>query len=252
MISLTSYIGPKARIDRNVEIAPFVYIGDEVEIGDNCEIMPYASILPGTKLGRGNRIFAGSILGAAPMHREENGHGRLIIGNNNIFRENCVITTGSFGRATRIGNSNYFGADISVQSGTLVGNRTTIQAGCKIGERCEIANVVLIQHMTLVDPDISIGTLAEVQALCHVGKKVPPYITVGGPSADFCLLNTLRLRQSGVPEEAIVRLRMACLQIYHCGYTPHAAVERIEAKYGESEELHLLLKFLSDVRVAER
>ena len=67
MISLTSYIGPKARIGRNVEIAPFVYIGDEVEIGDNCEIMPYASILPGTKLGRGNRIFAGSILGAAPI-----------------------------------------------------------------------------------------------------------------------------------------------------------------------------------------
>ena len=90
MISLTSYIGPKARIGRNVEIAPFVYIGDEVEIGDNCEIMPYASILPGTKLGRGNRIFAGSILGAAPMHREENGHGRLIIGNNNIFRENSI------------------------------------------------------------------------------------------------------------------------------------------------------------------
>ena len=56
MISLTSYISPKARIGRNVEIALFVYIGNEVEIGDNCEIMPYASILPGTTLGRGNRI----------------------------------------------------------------------------------------------------------------------------------------------------------------------------------------------------
>lgn len=242
MISLTSYISPDARIGRNVEIAPFVYIGSDVEIGDDCEIMPYTSVLSGTTLGRGNRVFAGTILGAAPMFTEKGTHSRLIIGNDNIFRENCVITTGSHARPTRIGNGNFTGADVSVQAGTIVENGTTIHAGCKIGERCELKDAVLLQHMALLDPDVRIGTLAEVSALCNVTGNVPPYMTFGGTGTRAFSLDEERLRKAGISETAIDRLRLFCHLIRRAAVSPSDAIRRIETKYGSCEELQRLLK----------
>ncbi|WP_444092122.1 acyl-ACP--UDP-N-acetylglucosamine O-acyltransferase [Bacteroides sp.] len=240
MISLTSYISPEARIGRNVEIAPFVYIGSNVEIGDDCEIMPYTSVLSGTTLGCGNRVYAGTILGAAPMFSEKEEHSRLIIGNDNIFRENCVITTGSHARPTRIGNGNFAGADVSIQAGTVVGNGTTIHAGCKIGERCELNDTVLLQHMALLNPDVHIGMLAEISALCNVSDNVPPYMTFGGTGARGFSLDEERLRKAGISDMAIDRLRIFCYLTRQTAVSPSDAIQRIETKYGSCEELKRL------------
>lgn len=245
MISLTSFISPDARIGRNVQIAPFVYIDRDVEIGDDCEIMPYTSIMPGTTLGSGNRVFAGSILGAALAVGTEEPSGKLVIGNDNVFREHCIITAGSHGRTTRIGNGNLLGADVHVQSGTTLRNRSTVRPGCKIGEACDLANAVLLQHMVLLRPGTRVGTLAEVQALCNVGKDVPPYVTFGGADAGFQGLNLSRLEQAGVPAEAVARIRAACHLIFSCGCPPAQAVERIEARYSPTSELHNLLDFIN-------
>lgn len=243
MISLTSFISPDARIGRNVQIAPFVYVDRDVAIGDDCEIMPYTSIMPGTTIGKGNRVFAGTILGAAPKGTEQPA-GRLVIGNDNVFRENCIITTGSRGRTTRIGNGNFLGADVHVQSGTTLHNRTTIRPGCKIGESCDLSNAVLLQHMVLLRPGTRVGTLAEVQALCNVESNVPPYVTFGGADARFRGLNRSRLQLEGVPAEAVARIRAACFLIFSCGCPPKQAVERIEKRYSPTPELHHLLDFL--------
>lgn len=47
MMQEMSFIHPEAKIGKDVQIAPFVYIDKDVEIGDGCQIMSHATILSG-------------------------------------------------------------------------------------------------------------------------------------------------------------------------------------------------------------
>ncbi len=92
-ISDKACVSPKAKIGNNVTIYPFAYIEDDVVIGDNCIIYPYVSILNGTRLGKGNKVFQNTVLGAEPQDFNYRGDAsQLIIGDENIIRENVVST----------------------------------------------------------------------------------------------------------------------------------------------------------------
>ena len=93
MISDKAYIAPGAKIGKNVTIYPFAYIEDDVVIGDDCIIFPYVSIMKGTVMGRGNKVYQNTVLGAEPQDFNYKGdETRLVIGDENIFRENVVVT----------------------------------------------------------------------------------------------------------------------------------------------------------------
>ena len=87
MISPKAEINPKARIGKNVTIYPFAYIEDDVEIGDDCVIYPYVSVMKGTRIGRGNKIFQNTVLGAEPQDFNFRGDDSvLVIGDYNCIR----------------------------------------------------------------------------------------------------------------------------------------------------------------------
>ena len=92
MISPLAYVDAGAKLGKNVTVHPFAYIDKNVEIGDNCEIMPYASVLSGTRMGANNRVFQHAVLGAEPQDfKYKGGDTLLLIGDNNVFRENVVV-----------------------------------------------------------------------------------------------------------------------------------------------------------------
>ena len=93
MISPLASVDSTAKIGKNVTIQPFAYIERDVEIGDDCVIMSNASILKGTRLGKGNKVHHGAVLGSEPQDFHYTGEeSRLIIGDNNDIRENVVIS----------------------------------------------------------------------------------------------------------------------------------------------------------------
>ena len=79
MISPKAEIDPKAKIGKNVTIYPFAYIEGDVEIGDDCVIYPYVSIMNGTRLGRGNKVFQNTVLGAMPQDFNYKGDNSLLV-----------------------------------------------------------------------------------------------------------------------------------------------------------------------------
>ena len=120
MISPLAYIDANAKIGKNVTIHPFAYIDKNVEIGDNCEIMPHVSVMSGTRMGSGNRVFQGSVLGAEPQDFKYKGEETLlVIGNDNVIRENVVINraTNSTGR-TVVGNGNFIHEGVHISHDT--------------------------------------------------------------------------------------------------------------------------------------
>ena len=124
MISPLAYIHPEAKIGENVEIAPFVFIDKNVVIGDNNKIMANANILYGSRIGNGNTIFPGAVIGAIPQDLKFRGEESTAeIGDNNLIRENVTINRGTAAKGrTIVGNNNLLMEGVHVAHDALVGN----------------------------------------------------------------------------------------------------------------------------------
>ena len=140
MISEKAYIAPGAKIGKNVTIYPFAYIEDDVVIGDDCVIYPYVSIMRGTTMGRGNKVYQNTVLGAEPQDFNHKGEAtRLVIGDENIFRENVVVNRATFTDGeTRIGNRNFFMEGVHISHDTKVDDYITFGYGTKVAGDCEV------------------------------------------------------------------------------------------------------------------
>ena len=133
-ISDKACVSPKAKIGNNVTIYPFAYIEDDVVIGDNCIIYPYVSIMNGTRLGNGNKVFQNTVLGAEPQDFNYRGDAsQLIIGDENIIRENVVINRATFSDGqTVIGDRNFLMEGVHISHDTKVGQMNVFGYGTKI------------------------------------------------------------------------------------------------------------------------
>jgi Acyl-[acyl carrier protein]--UDP-N-acetylglucosamine O-acyltransferase len=124
-ISPLAYVNPEAKIGAGVIIHPFAYIDKNVVIGDNCVIMPNASILSGTRLGNNNQVYHNTVLGSTPQDFSYHGGDTILeIGNNNVFRENVVISRSS-----------------SSTGKSVIGDNNFIMDGVHICHDCNIASL---------------------------------------------------------------------------------------------------------------
>ena len=138
MISPLAYIHPEAKIGENVEIAPFVFIDKNVVIGDNNKIMANANILYGSRIGNGNTIFPGAVIGAIPQDLKFRGEETTAeIGNNNTIRENVTINRGTAAKGkTIVGSNNLLMEGVHVAHDAFIGN------GCIIGNSTKMAGEI--------------------------------------------------------------------------------------------------------------
>ena len=171
MISDKAIISPKAKIGNNVTIYPFVYIEDDVEIGDDCVIYPYVSVMNGTRMGRGNKIHQNTVLGAIPQDFSYRGDATiLVIGDENIFRENVVVNRATFKDGeTRIGNRNFIMEGVHLSHDTHVGDGCVFGYGSKVAGDTEFGNGVILSSNGL-----SIRRYVLVTAQCSVAVAASP------------------------------------------------------------------------------
>ena len=69
LIHPTAVIDPKAELAASVSVGAYAVIGAQVRIGEGTSVGAHCVIEGPTTIGRDNRIFASSSLGAAPQHR---------------------------------------------------------------------------------------------------------------------------------------------------------------------------------------
>jgi len=125
-------VDASAKLADNVTVGPWSYIGPGVEIGEGTEIMSHVVIKGPTVIGRNNRIFQFSSVGEECQDKKYAGEPtRLVIGDNNIIRENCTVHRGTVQDQgeTRIGNDNLLMAYVHVAHDCVLGNNT-ILANC--------------------------------------------------------------------------------------------------------------------------
>ena len=103
----SAIVNPKAEIGENVEIGPFCIIGPNVILGDNCVLFSNVIIDGNTTIGSGNRFFHSAVIGTISQDLKYKGEPtRLIIGDNNTFREFATVNlSATMDEPTRIGDN---------------------------------------------------------------------------------------------------------------------------------------------------
>ncbi|MCH8828657.1 MAG: acyl-ACP--UDP-N-acetylglucosamine O-acyltransferase, partial [Planctomycetes bacterium] len=116
-ISPLAQVDPRAELAADVEIGPYCTVGPHVLIGDGTVLDSHVVITGHTTIGRGNRFWPHTVIGAEPQDVSYRESSTLLeIGDDNRFREGVTVNRGAEkeDRTTRIGNGNMIMANAHV------------------------------------------------------------------------------------------------------------------------------------------
>lgn len=245
MIDKTAIIDPSAKIANNVHIGPYSVIGADVEIGEGTWIGPHVVIEGPTRIGRDNKIYQFSSLGAAPQDLKFNGEKTYLeIGDRNTIREFCTLNRGTVQDKgyTRIGNDNLLMAYVHIAHDCVVGNHTIFANNASLAGHVSVEDYVTLGGFSGVFQFCRVGAYSFITTNSVVIKDVPPFVKVAGHYAKPYGLNTVGLQRRGFTEEVMTQLKRAYKMIYRNGFTVAQAVD--EMKKLICPEVEQLIQFI--------
>lgn len=245
-ISPLAYVDPEARIGENCEIGPFCFVDRGVVIGDNNKLMNSVTLLYGTRMGSGNVLFPGTVVGAIPQDLKFRGEDTTAqIGDNNTIRENVTINRGTAAKGqTVVGNGNlimegaHIAHDVQLGNGCIVGNSTKIAGEVVVDDYANISASVLVHQFCRIGSYVMIG------GGTRTGQDVPPFVMAAREPVAFCGLNIVGLRRRGFQPELIENIHTAYRLLYQRGKLRDDCLAQIEAEVPTSPEIEYILDFV--------
>jgi UDP-N-acetylglucosamine acyltransferase len=244
-------VDPGARIADDAEIGPFCTVGADAKIGAGTRLISHVVIEGRVTLGEGNILHPFTAIGFYPQDFKFKGDPtEVVIGDRNIFRENCTIHRGTRhgGGVTRIGSDGFF----------MVGSHVAHDG--QLGDHVLFANAgTLAGHVEVGDHAV-VGAFSGVHQFCRVG----PYAYVGGYSVvtrdalPYCLtvgnrarcygINRVGLRRMGLNREVVEALDQATRGLFRPGPTRAEALAEVEARWGSVPEVKRVVDFVRGSR----
>lgn len=245
-ISPLASIHPDAKIGDGCEIGPFCVVDKNVVIGDNNTLMNNVTVLYGTRMGRGNIVFPGAVLGAIPQDLKFHGEETTAeIGDNNKIRENVTINRGTAAKGKTIVGSNnllmegmHVAHDVCIGSGCIIGNSTKIAGEVVVDSNAVISANVLIHQFCRVGSYVMIGGGS------RTGQDIPPYTMAAREPIKYCGLNLVGLRRHGFPPELIENIHATYRILYQSDKLREECFKEIRETVPMSKEIEYILEFI--------
>jgi UDP-N-acetylglucosamine acyltransferase len=244
----TAIISPKAQLADDVTIEAFSIIGPEVIIGSQTVVGPHIVIDGRTTIGRNNRIYPFVSIGLCPQDVTYAGEDtQVIIGNDNIIRENVTIHRGSPRGAgtTRIGDRCFLMAyahvahDCQIANGVIMANAATLGGHVEVGENAVIGGMVAIHQF------VRIGEYSCMGGFAATGKDIPPYMLASRAPATLHGPNLIGLKRNGFSAEAIQAIKKFYRIFFRSGLTVQEAIEKTRLEVELLPEVERLIEFVS-------
>ncbi len=250
-ISKLAHVDPSAKIGDNVTIHPFAFIDANVEIGDGCEIMSYTSVINGTRIGKNNKIYHGSIIGADPQDFRWKGvQTYCYVGDNNVIREHVIINRGiTSDGGTRIGSDSFIMAETHIGHDSHIGDKCVLGNGVLIAGDTEVGQCTILSSGVMLHENSKVGEWVLIKGGCRITGNVPPFIIMAHNPASYFGVNAVILRKGGYTEEQIDDIAKAYRHIYQTGTSVFNALRRIEADVAEGEVRDNITDFIRGVNL---
>ena len=242
-VAQTAVVDPRAQLGKNVQIGHFCVIGPDAIIGDDTRLDEHVVVTGVSEIGSDNHIFPGTVIGAHPQDTSyEESPTRVVIGNNNTFREHCTVNraTEKEDGVTLVGNDNYFMAGVHIAHDCNVGDRIVIANNGMLGGHVHVGNDVTLAGGVGVSHFASIGQLSFVSAMSRVLHDVPPFMIVDGQPTKPRAVNIVGLKRHDYPAEDIKVLTDA----FRILYRQRAGIEAAREQLMSTGPIRPVLKHL--------
>lgn len=252
MIDPRAAIDPNAKLADGVTVGPFSVIGPDVEIGEGSWIGPHVVIEGPCRIGKENKIFQFSSIGAEPQDKKYAGEPTLLeIGDRNVIRESCTLNRGTSQDLgyTRIGSDNWIMAYVHIAHDCIVGDNTIFANNTTLAGHVVIEDYAILGGASLIHQFCTVGAYSFIGMGSAISKDVPPFLMVAGQPSHPHGLNVEGLRRRGFTPEAIKALRRAYKIVYRSGLTAVKAVDKIADLASEYDEVAQFSEF---IRQSER
>lgn len=250
----TALVDPGAELDDGVSVGPYSIIGPNVKIGAGTSVAAHVVIEGHTTIGRDNRIFQFSSLGAIPQDKKYAGEPcELIIGDRNTIREFCTFNIGSPGDVgvTRVGDDNWLMAYVHLAHDCQVGNNTIFANNSQLAGHVHVGDWAILGGFTVVHQFVQIGAHSMTAMCSLLFADLPPFVMCQGQPATARSMNYEGLRRRGFSAERIAAVKTMHKILYRDGLTLQSAIEHLSGLVTQAphaaEDVQMMRSFLSKV-----
>jgi UDP-N-acetylglucosamine acyltransferase len=227
-------------------------IGPHVRIGAGTTVASHCVIEGHTTIGRDNRIFQFSSLGAVPQDKKYNNEPcQLVIGDRNTIREFCTFNIGSPGdrAVTSVGNDNWIMAYVHLAHDCQVGNHTIFANNTQLAGHVVVDDWVILGGFTVVHQFCRIGAHSFTAMNSLLFADLPPFVMAQGQPAQARSMNFEGLRRRGFSPERIAAVKAMHKALYRDGLSLADAMSCIAALSEKTpdaaEDVKMMLEFLA-------
>ena len=246
-----------AQIADSAEIGPFCWISSRAKIGENVKLLARVSVMGNTTIGEGTVVFPGACLGGGPQDHgnEFKEEARLIIGKNNIIRENVTMQCGTPKEhfTTTVGDNGMFMVNSHVAHDCVVGNNVIMTNNAVIGGHVRLGDGVIIGGNSAVHQFCRIGRKAMIGGMSGVARDVIPFGMVTGDRGKLRGLNVIGLKRSGIDESAVKAVTRAYMFLFKGkNGTFEERLAEAREKYKDNEMVMEQIRFIDDALESRR
>ena len=196
-----------AQIAKSAKIGPFCVISGKAKIGENVVLMERVSVMNDTTIGEGTIVFPGAVLGAGPQDHgnEFRDDMKVVIGKNNIIRENVTIQCGTPKEqlVTTVGDDCLFMVNSHVAHDCVVGNGVIMTNNSVIAGHVRLGDNVILGGNSAVHQFVRVGRGAMIGGMAGSERDVIPFGMVFGIREGIGSLNLIRLKRMGLDKKQI-------------------------------------------------
>ena len=253
-IDSSSIISNKTKIHPSVNVGPFCIIGDDVEIEEGTSVLSHAIIKGPTKIGKNNTIYQFSSIGEDTPDKKFKGEDtKLIIGDNNIFREGVTVHRGTIQDkgVTKIGNDNLLMAYTHIAHDCLVGDGNVFANNAGIAGHVNIGNNITLGALTTVHQFCKLGDFSFVGMNTSINMDIPAYVKVAADPARVIGLNTVGMTRNNISSDSISLIKKAFKLLYMKKLKIDQAINKIK-DLNKSRNDPCLDIFIKSVEISER
>ena len=230
-------IGPNCVIDSRVSIDSGTVLDANVVIGKN------------VKIGKNNHFFANCTIGGRPQVLDLDSDadiGGLVIGNNNIIREQVTIHPSIYpGGLTRIGNDNLLMIGVHIGHDCTLEDKVVMSNYVQVSGHCRIETGVWLSGMVLLHQFITIGKWCYAAGLAGVNRDIPPFLIVSGHYPPRVRgVNKRGMSRAGLSEQQQQKVVDAYKKLYRQGGTLLENAEALAQKNGLDENVRAMVDMI--------
>ena len=204
-----SFISKEVELGSDVIIGPFCYLNGNIKIDNNTELKSHVTISGKASIGKNNMFYPFSNIGCDPQDLKFKGEdSELIIGNDNIFRENTTISKGTKdgGMKTIIKNNNLFMTGVHIAHDCIIGNENIFVNQVTLGGHVNIMNNVVVGGLSAIIQFVTIGSYSMIGGMSGIDKNVLPFSLAIGNRAKLRGLNLVGIRRKDFDKSEIARI----------------------------------------------